>query len=656
MGGVDLGVSSTPGEERRDGFGAAGTRNERLFRRLRRLLPQGGALTDRVWNIRHRRLRQLLVLHAIGIVVYAVARNVGVVHAVVEGMVPLLAAVAAGPPRLGRGWRALIVSFGLLSASGILVHLSGGLIEFHFHFFVMVALLSLYQEWVPFLAAIGFVVLHHGTVGVIDPEAVYNHPAAWAHPWRWALLHGAFILGMSAACVTAWRLNEFQALYDALTRLPNRELFRDRVSRALGSARRTGRPTAVVLFDLDGFKKVNDSLGHSVGDLLLSQVGSRLLDCTRTSDTPSRLGGDEFAVLLHEITGPEDAIRVARRIDTALSEPFNIEGREVPIEASIGIGISDGPTGNVVTAEQLIRDADVAMYRAKEDPEGNYRVFDPVMHAAALTRLEKEADLRRALTRNEFVLHFQPIVRLDSGAVVGVEALVRWEHPERGMVPPIEFIPLAEETGLIVELGRWVLDQACREVGAWPPGPDGEPLRLSVNLSTRQLRDQALVQHVSSILDTTGFPPERLVLEITESATVEGESRAIDQLHKLRELGLRLAVDDFGTGYSSLAYLARLPVDVLKIDRAFVHALGAGTAEGALVEVICRLARQWNLDVVAEGIEDTGELGKLRAAGCIVGQGYLFGRPVTAAASRAMIEAGPVVEIGPSLTPSPSTT
>ena len=579
------------------------------------------------------------MLHAIGIVIFGLFRGVGVLHVVIEGAIVALAAVIAGAPKLGRRGKSVVVSFGLLSASGILVHLSGGLIEFHFHYFVMVALISLYQEWVPFLVAIAFVVIHHGTVGVIDPQAVYNHPAAWANPWRWAALHGLFILAMSAASVTAWRLNEFQALYDPLTRLPNRELFRDRVERALGAARRGGRTTAILLLDLDGFKRVNDSLGHSAGDRLLTQMAERLVDCIRASDLPCRLGGDEFAVLLRDVGGPHDAIRVAERIRGVLATPFTVGHREVIVQASIGIGIADGPSGNVISAEQLIRDADVAMYRAKEDRQSHYRIFDPVMHAAAVNRLEHEADLRAGIEAEQFVVHYQPIVRLDTGAITGVEALVRWEHPQRGMVPPMEFIPLAEETGLIVELGLWVLAEACREVGPWPLGPDGAPVNLSVNLATRQLQDPDLSRHVAAILEQTGFDPLRLTLEITENATIGDTAEVMDQLTRLRELGVRIAVDDFGTGYSSLAYLARLPVDVLKIDRTFVQALGNGSPEGSLVEVICQLAGSWGLSVVGEGIEETGELSKLRSVGCALGQGFYFGRPVPGDAALLAVQA-----------------
>ena len=601
-------------------------------------LPRGGALTERVWNSRHRRLRQLLVLHAVGLTVFGTLRGFGVLQSAAEGSVVALAALLAGSPKLSRSIRAMVVSFGLMAASGILVQFSGGLIELHFHYFVMVALISLYQEWLPFLCAIGFVVLHHGTVGVIDPAAVYNHPAALAHPWRWAALHGLFILAMSVASVAAWRLNEFQALYDPLTKLPNRELFRDRVERSLAGALRQQRMIAILLFDLDGFKRVNDSLGHSAGDRLLAEVAERLHRSVRAMDVASRLGGDEFAVLVHDIGGAHDAVRVAGRIERAMQEPFRLEGRDIPVTASMGISVAGGSEPKT-SAEQLLSEADVAMYRAKEDPDVRYRVFDPVMHAAAVNRLEREAELRAAIEREELVLHYQPIVGLSSGSVAGVEALVRWQHPQLGLVPPNDFIPLAEETGLIVPLGRFVLREACREVRDWRIGSERTPIRLSVNLSTRQLRDPLLVREVASILEDTGFEPERLILEITESATVENDTTIMRHLDELRELGARIAIDDFGTGYSSLSYLARLPVDLLKIDRSFVQALGEGSPQGSVVRVICQLANAWGLVVVGEGIEEAQELEMLRGEGCGLGQGFFIGRPLPADEVRRQIEA-----------------
>lgn len=610
-----------------------------LTRDVLQLLPRGGALTERVWTSRHRRLRQLLILHAVGIALFGTFRGLGLIHSMGEGAVVALAAAIAGSPKLSRSVRAMTVSFGLMAASAILVHISGGLIEFHFHFFVMVALISLYQEWLPFLAAIGFVVLHHGTVGVIDPAAVYNHPSALAHPWRWAALHGAFILAMSVASMAAWRLNEFQALYDPLTKLPNRELFRDRVDRALAGVTRQQRMIAVLLFDLDGFKNVNDSLGHSAGDRLLREVAERLRRSVRAMDVASRLGGDEFAVLVHDIRGPHDAVRVATRIERALRDPFLVEGHEIMVSASMGIGIADSSVSGKTSAEQLLREADVAMYRAKEDPDARYRIFDQVMHTAAVHRLQNEADLRRAIEREELVVHYQPIVGLGKSDVVGVEALVRWEHPTKGMIPPLDFIPLAEETGLIVPLGMTVLREACLEVRDWRIGEERTPIRLNVNLATRQLRDPRLVQQVASILEETGFEAERLFFEITESATVGNDPTVLEQLHALRQLGIRIAIDDFGTGYSSLSYLSRLPVDLLKIDRTFVQALAQGSPEGSVVSVICQLAQAWGLVVVGEGIEDAEELEMLRGQGCVLGQGFYLGRPGPGDQVRREIEA-----------------
>jgi predicted signal transduction protein with EAL and GGDEF domain len=355
-------------------------------------------------------------------------------------------------------------------------------------------------------------------------------------------------------------------------------------------------------------------------------------------DVACRLGGDEFAVLIHDVEGPHDAVRVAERVERALSAPVRVEGRDIIVKASMGIGIADGSKESPTSAEQLLKEADIAMYQAKQDPVVRYRVFDPVMHAAAVNRLGNEADLRRAIERRELVVHYQPIVDLGTGAIAGVEALVRWQHPTRGLVPPMEFIPLAEETGLIVPLGRWVMREACREVQDWRVGPQSTPIRLSVNLSTRQLHDPNLLTDVASILEDTNFQGDRLILEITENAMVQNDCVVMEHLGGLRELGIRLAIDDFGTGYSSLSYLSRLPVDLLKIDRSFVQALGEGSPEGSVVQVICQLARAWGLVVVAEGIEQPAELAMLRAEGCVLGQGFYFGRAVPGDQARRAVE------------------
>jgi diguanylate cyclase (GGDEF)-like protein len=425
-----------------------------------------------------------------------------------------------------------------------------------------------------------------------------------------------------------------QALHDPLTGHANRTLFLDRMAHALSRGERNGDPTTVLFLDLDGFKTVNDSLGHGVGDQLLCAVGERLNDCVRPSDTIARLGGDEFAVLLEE-TGIDIGTEVAGRITETLSSPFLVEGRQVAARASIGI--ASGPAGKR-TADELLRDADLAMYHAKRLGKARHAVFEASMHTAALERLELEADLARAITSGEMLVHYQPIVRLADGSLTGVEALVRWNRPGRGLVSPQEFIPVAEESDLIVKIGRQVLEDACRQAGAWCSGHrPTSPLQLSVNLSARQLVDPGLVADVEGALSRSGFDPTLLVMEITESILMEQSDRAMVSIAALKSLGVRLAIDDFGTGYSSLSYLRRFPVDVLKIDKTFIAALVGGPEDAALPRAIIRLAQTLQLVTVAEGIETADQLARLQELGCDFGQGYLFSRPLPADAMTAWL-------------------
>jgi diguanylate cyclase (GGDEF)-like protein/PAS domain S-box-containing protein len=416
-----------------------------------------------------------------------------------------------------------------------------------------------------------------------------------------------------------------QAFHDPLTGLANRSLFRDRVRHALALRSRTHKPLAVLFLDLDGFKAVNDSLGHAVGDRLLGSVAGRLLSVVRPGDTVARLGGDEFAVLLEDLDGLHVAQQVAQRFIEELHTAIALDGHEVFVGASVGLALASADDD----ADELLRNADLAMYRAKTLGKNRCEVFEPDMHAAALARMEIENDLRHAVVRGELRLHYQPVVELATGRVVGVEALLRWQHPTRGLVSPLDFIGVAEESGLIVPVGRWVLSEACRQVARWQR-TTGLPLRLSVNLSARQLQAPRLAEFVARTLRSTGVRPNDLVLEITESILVDDAERTIAKLHLLRELGVKLAIDDFGTGYSSLNYLRRLPVDVLKIDRSFVQGIGTESELAALTGAIVGIGRDLGLDTVAEGIEEPAQLEALRAMGCVLGQGFLFARPLPA--------------------------
>ena len=418
-----------------------------------------------------------------------------------------------------------------------------------------------------------------------------------------------------------------QAFHDSLTGLSNRAVFRDRLDHALELSARHQRSLAVLLLDLDGFKTVNDSLGHDVGDQLLIAVGARIAECARGSDTVARLGGDEFLVLLEEDVDEARSMTVAARMLSVLAAPFDVSDREVFIGASIGIAVSDGSS---VDADELIRNADTAMYAAKAAGRGRSEMFQPAMHVHALERFELQADLRRALVRGEFTLHYQPIVDFATGAVQGIEALIRWMHPTRGLMPPGAFIAAAEETGLIVPMGLWVLDEACRQTAEWHDGyPQASGLWVSVNLSTRQLLEPDLVARVEEILQRNALEPSALVLEITEGSLLQGVGETIQKLRDLKALGIRLAIDDFGTGSSSLGHLRQFPIDVLKIDKSFVDGVATTGSEGpALVRAIVDLANTLQLETVAEGIEEVDQLTELRSAGCLSGQGFLFARPL----------------------------
>ncbi len=427
-----------------------------------------------------------------------------------------------------------------------------------------------------------------------------------------------------------------QAFHDSLTGLPNRVLLLDRLEHALARATRHRNRNAVLFLDLDGFKVVNDSLGHHVGDQLLVAVAERLRVYSRPGDTVARLGGDEFAFLLEDIADQSDAVRVAERITDALRASFAVSGREVHATASVGIVIS-GAGGD--DPARLLRDADVAMYRAKAKGKARYEVFDARMGADALRRLEAEADLRQAIERREFRVYYQPRVEIVSGHIVGMEALVRWDHPRRGLLSPAEFIPLAEETGLILPIGRRVLAEACGQARAWRDRYPGDPrLLMSVNLSVRQFQHPDLVEEITQVLRETGLAAGSLKLEITESVLMEDAAANTIMLRRLEALGVRLEIDDFGTGYSSLGYLKRFPVDVLKIDRSFVAGLGRDPEDTAIVQAMISLAHTLGLAVTAEGVETTDQLACLRDMGCELGQGYLFSEPLPSAAVGALLD------------------
>ncbi len=493
---------------------------------------------------------------------------------------------------------------------------------------------------VPIITTDGQVI---GTICSIDTA-----PHAWTH----AEIN--CILDLASSLVTELELRSdlslkrqtqehllYSTLHDALTGLANRSLFTERLHHAMRrAARHPDNLFAVLFLDLDRFKEVNDNLGHFAGDELLRAVARRLEACIRPEDTVARLSGDEFAILLESITEASDAGKVAERIEETLSFPIDLAGSEVVTSASMGIVTSsmshDQP-------EQLLRSADMAMYRAKAAGRARYEMFDRAMHIDALARLQLEADLRRAVEQGEFRLFYQPLVSLRSGHITGLEALVRWDHPERGLVDPDDFLPIAEETGLIVPMGRWVLTEACRQMSEWHKAyPREEPLSIGVNFSVKQFSQPDLLDQIVGAIQSSGIDPRSLRIEITESAIIDKGKSATTMLQSIRDLGVEIYLDDFGTGYSSLSYLHGLPIDAIKIDRAFVSNMDTDEKNLRLVRTILTLADIVGVRAEAEGISTPEQLRELRLLSCEQGQGYLFSAPITREAVSEVLTADPV--------------
>lgn len=457
----------------------------------------------------------------------------------------------------------------------------------------------------------------------------------------------ANILAAAIARSEAEAAIRHQALHDAVTGLPNRVLFEDRLTRVLATARRHHRSLAVLFLDLDNFKRVNDSLGHAAGDRILQAVARRMSACLRVEDTLARFGGDEFVILMPEIGREEDWAHVVDRIDRSLRQPLDVAGRCIVTSVSVGVAIG-GALDPTKDAQALVRDADLAMYAAKQRGPGRREVFEKGMYEAAVQRLDLIGDLHRALELEEFEVHFQPIVSLSDGRVVGLEALVRWDHPRHGLLLPATFLSLAEETGLMIPLGRWVLRQACRSLAGWQrSNPGNRELYVSVNLSNQEVQAPDLVPCVRAVLADTGIRPDTLVLEITEGVLLSTDDTALQRLHELRDLGVKLAVDDFGTGYSALSYLQRLPVNMLKIDKAFVDRLGVDEDQERLLNGIIKLAHDVNLSTVAEGIETPQQADALQRLHAELGQGFHFSRPASWEETDALVRGSTPVVLHP---------
>src|SRR3954451_25026424 len=660
-----------------------------------------------------------------------------------------------------RRFRACMVALGLLSSSAVLVHLSGGSTEAHFHFFVMVTALATYEGRGPYLLANAFVLLHHGVMGVIAPTSVYDHASAVTDPWKWAAIHALFIAGLCIANVITWRMNEdaradkdrahdrtrasetrfrsafddapigialieldgrfarvnaslsktagyaeqellemsiqdlapsddpahlrdwaehagaevecrfqradgsvgwalwrhspvpdessgmayfisqcvdisqrklaetelaFRAQHDVLTRLPNRSLFVDRLSDAIERRGGASGEVAVVFVDLDNFKVINDSLGHGAGDRLLTAVADRLSSVLREGDVVARFGGDEFTILLRDVVDEQHALQICDRLAAALTPPVVLDGEQRFLTASLGLTVT-GPRES--SPDELLRDADAAMYRAKAQGKARCALFDDALRSEVVERLDLETGLRHALERDELRLVYQPEVDLATGRIVAVEALLRWAHPVHGIVSPAKFIPIAEQSGLIVPIGAWVAREACAAAARWRETPAGADLTVAVNLSPRQLGSVDLLDDISDAFGDAGLDPSALCLEITETALMADTRSATETLQRLKSLGVRLAIDDFGIGYSSLMHLKKLlPVDLLKIDKSFVDGLMEHGADRAIVAAVINLAAALGVDAIAEGVETGEQAAALRSMSCGLAQGYHFARPV----------------------------
>jgi diguanylate cyclase len=606
-------------------------------------LPRGLGIPHETWVARHRWVVRILVVQCFGIVLFALWRGYSLEESLWEVLPPGLMALLATSPKFDKTVRSAFAAVGLMVISTSLVHLSGGYIEAHFHFFVMIPIVAIYESWVPFALSVGLVLVHHSFVGVSDPSAIYNHPAALAHPWTWAGIHTVAIFAACLGAIVNWKAQErlreaeaglagqlvHQANHDALTGLPSRTLFVDRLDQALLLGVREDRYTSVLMLDMDGFKEVNDVFGHGNGDLVLIEVAHRLISRIRPHDTVTRLGGDEYAVLLSGMDG-EEAEETSKRLADALARPFDLGGIHVDLEVSIGIATS-GPGDDSAT---VMRKADTAMYHAKEQRLGRaaFSEDNPMLVGAALTgnRLDLLGDLRRALQEHEIVLHYQPKVDLTSGKMVGVEALARWQHPERGLLQPSAFIEMVERTNLGLQFTHEVLSMALAQNRAWTDM--GLDVPVAVNLSPRCLLDPTLPATVAASLAEHGVSPRMLVLEITEMTIVSNPEVTGEILRKLRSLGIKVSLDDFGTGYSSLSYLKDLPIDELKIDRSFVrHLTEEGSRDSILVRATVELAHNLGLSVVAEGVEDADTQRRLGALDCDLAQGFHFARPMPAA-------------------------
>jgi diguanylate cyclase (GGDEF)-like protein len=581
------------------------------------------------------------------------------------------------------------IAAGQLLMSALLIHLTGGRIETHFHVFGSLAFLAFYRDWRVIVTGTVLTAVDHILRGIFWPQSAYG--VQFTENWRW-LEHAGWVIFEDTFLIIScqWGLRELggicerdarlessnlelerssqslryseeklrlynenleetvrertrqiehQAFHDSLTELPNRALFLDRLLLAQARAKRSRSPIAVIFIDLDNFKVVNDTLGHEAGDQLLKAVAERLAKCVRPGETVARLGGDEFTILLEEVQTEADVVRVTERLMEALRHPILLNEQEIFASASIGVAFQEVASD---AADALLRNADTPMYEAKTNGKSSYVLFEPSMNDHVVERLEIETGLRTALERGELYLNYQPLISLDSSQMIGVEALLRWNHPAKGLIPPGKFISIAEDTGLIVPIGYWVLEEACRQMMVWKDQhPDFGTFTMNVNLSGKQLMRTDVVERVQRAIMKTGIDPANLKLEITESVMMTDMTTTIDHLNRLKALGVKLAMDDFGTGYSSMANMNAFPLDTIKIDRAFIQRLANEDETGHVVEAIIALSKALHLDVTGEGVETLQQAARLKDLGCDIAQGYYFARPLTPEAMNKLMVEGP---------------
>jgi diguanylate cyclase (GGDEF)-like protein len=557
-------------------------------------------------------------MQALGVALFGLFRGYSPTLCLVDGGLVALPAVLALYRGASRRTRTISSTVSLMFASATIVDLAGGSDVAHFHFFVMVGVVALYQDWTAFGVCILITILHHAAFGLVDPNAVFSSGAERGQPIVWALVHGGFVMAASVTHLIAWRVNETTELLDPLTQLANRTAFVERLEESLAEP---GVTISVCFIDLDNFKQINDSAGHQAGDAALCHAARRMSESVRETDMVARLGGDEFAILVRGSAA--QAEQLAARLLNLLEKPFHVDANEIRVQVSIGV--ADSELAQSRLGEDLLRDADLAMYLAKSSGKNRVITYTAGVDHAVRDRAEIASDLRRALGNEELEVHYQPVIAGQTSTLVGVEALLRWNHPTRGSIPPTEFIPIAEETGEIRAIGAWVLRTAAAQVAAWQQTlPGCENLRLAVNLSPVQLRDDDLPGLIADTLLATSFSADQLTVEVTEGMLLVDLAGACRKLGALREMGVRVAIDDFGTGYSSLAYLSRLPADVVKIDRSFVRDLEGGTGPSVLVQAVVDMARALNLGIVAEGVERWEQQELLNKLGCPLSQGYLY--------------------------------